>query len=140
MDFGGFSVKFFEAAGNYLFSIKGTSLALFFMFAIIFIGYPGQNTGDAVAKVLSGEVNPSAKTTMSWPLSYGDTPAHLYFPGNPGKVVYYEDIYVGYRYYGTFDVQVAYPFGYGLSYTAFDYSGFSVKENRNGTFTAEEHT
>ncbi|MBO4870012.1 MAG: glycoside hydrolase family 3 C-terminal domain-containing protein [Clostridia bacterium] len=104
---------------------------------IIFIGYPGQGAGDAVAAVLSGEVNPSAKTTMSWPLSYSDTPAHLYFPGNPGKVVYYEDIYVGYRYYGTFGVDVAYPFGYGLSYTEFEYSGFSVKENRNGTFTAE---
>lgn len=103
--------------------------------AIIFIGYPGQNTGSAVAKVLTGEVNPSAKTTMSWPKSYGDTPAHLYFPGNPGKVVYYEDIYVGYRYYGTFGVDVAYPFGYGLSYTNFEYSGFSVKENKNGTFT-----
>lgn len=107
-----------------------------FVDAIIFIGYPGQNTGNAVAKVLSGEVNPSAKTTMSWPLSYGDTPAHLYFPGNPGKAVYYEDIYVGYRYYGTFGVDVAYPFGFGLSYTEFEYSGFSVKENGNGAFTA----
>ncbi len=107
-----------------------------FVDAIIFIGYPGQNTGNAVAKVLSGEVNPSAKTTMSWPLSYSDTPAHLYFPGNPGKVVYYEDIYVGYRYYNTFDVDVAYPFGYGLSYTEFDYSDFSVIENKDGTFTA----
>ena len=104
--------------------------------AIIFIGYPGQNTGNAVARVLTGEVNPSAKTTMSWPISYSDTPAHLYFPGNPGKVVYYEDIYVGYRYYSTFDEQVAYPFGYGLSYTEFEYSDFSVKENKNGTFTA----
>ena len=104
--------------------------------AIVFIGYPGQNTGNAVAKALTGEVNPSAKTTMSWPISYSDTPAHLYFPGNPGKVVYYEDIYVGYRYYSTFDVEVAYPFGYGLSYTEFEYSDFSVKENRDGTFTA----
>ncbi|MBP5208226.1 MAG: glycoside hydrolase family 3 C-terminal domain-containing protein [Clostridia bacterium] len=104
---------------------------------IIFIGYPGQGAGDAVAAVLSGEVNPSAKTTMSWPLSYSDTPAHLYFPGNPGKAVYYEDIYVGYRYYGTFGVDVAYPFGYGLSYTEFEYSGFTVKENKNGTFTAK---
>ena len=103
---------------------------------ILFIGYPGQNAGNAVAGVLSGEVNPSAKTTMTWPLSYSDTPAHLYFPGNPGKAVYYEDIYVGYRYYNTFGVDVAYPFGYGLSYTEFEYSGFSVKENKNGTFTA----
>ncbi len=104
--------------------------------AVLFIGYPGQGAGEAVAAVLSGEVNPSAKTTMSWPVSYSDTPASLYFPGNPGKVVYYEDIYVGYRYYTTFDVETSYPFGYGLSYTEFEYSGFSVKENKDGTFTA----
>ncbi len=104
--------------------------------AIVFIGYPGQNAGNAVAAVLSGDVNPSAKTTMSWPLSYDDTPCYRYFPGNAGKTVYYEDIYVGYRYYGTFGVDTAYPFGYGLSYTEFEYSGFSVKENKDGTFTA----
>ena len=104
--------------------------------AILFIGYPGQNAGEAVAKVLSGEVNPSAKTTMSWPVSYSDTPCYKYFPGNSGKTVYYEDIYVGYRYYETFGVKTAYPFGYGLSYTEFEYSGFSIKENRDGTFTA----
>ena len=104
--------------------------------AIVFIGYPGQNAGNAVAAVLSGEVNPSAKTTMSWPMSYGDTPAYRVFPGNPGKTVYFEDIYVGYRYYETFDVNTAYPFGYGLSYTEFEYSGFSVKENGDGTFEA----
>ncbi len=104
--------------------------------AILFIGYPGQNAGESVAKVLSGEVNPNAKTTMSWPVSYSDTPCYKYFPGNSGKTVYYEDIYVGYRYYETFNVKTAYPFGYGLSYTEFDYSDFSVKENRDGTFTA----
>ena len=104
--------------------------------AILFIGYPGQNAGEAVAAVLSGEVNPSAKTTMSWPIAYTDTPCFRYFPGNSGKTVYYEDIYVGYRYYETFGVKTAYPFGYGLSYTEFEYSDFSVKENRDGTFTA----
>ena len=104
--------------------------------AVVFIGYPGQNAGNAVAAVLSGKVNPSAKTTMTWPAAYADTPTSRYFPGNPGKTVYYEDIYVGYRFYGTFDVKTAYPFGYGLSYTEYEYSGFSVKENKNGTFTA----
>ncbi len=104
--------------------------------AILFIGYPGQNAGEAVAKVLSGEVNPSAKTTMTWPEAYSDTACCRYFPGNPGKSVYYDDIYVGYRYYETFGIKVAYPFGYGLSYTEFDYSDFSVKENKDGTFTA----
>ena len=104
--------------------------------AIIFIGYPGQSTGTAVAAVLSGEVNPSAKTTMSWPIAYADTPNYSTFPGNPGKTVYYEDIYVGYRYYETFDVETAYPFGYGLSYTEFEYSDFAVKENKDGTLTA----
>ncbi|MBR4256044.1 MAG: glycoside hydrolase family 3 C-terminal domain-containing protein, partial [Clostridia bacterium] len=104
--------------------------------AILFIGYPGQNAGESVAKVLSGEVNPNAKTTMSWPVSYSDTACYRYFPGNSGKTVYYDDIYVGYRFYETFDVKTAYPFGYGLSYTEYEYSDFSVKENKNGTFTA----
>lgn len=104
--------------------------------AILFIGYPGQNAGDAVASVLCGEVAPSAKTTMTWPMEYSDTPAFNSFPGNPGKVVYYEDIYVGYRYYSSFDVKTAYPFGFGLSYTNFDYSDFAVTENADGTFTA----
>ncbi len=102
--------------------------------AVVFIGYPGQNAGNAVAAVLSGDVNPSAKTTMSWPVKYSDVPEYTSFPGNPGKVVYYEDIYAGYRYYNTFDVATAYPFGYGLSYTTFEYSGFGVKNNGDGTF------
>ena len=104
--------------------------------AVLFIGYPGQNAGDAVAAILSGDVDPSAKTTMSWPVSYTDTPEYSSFPGNPSKIVYYEDIYVGYRYYNTFDIKTAYPFGHGLSYTEFEYSDFNVKENQNESFTA----
>ncbi len=104
--------------------------------AILWIGYPGQGAGTAVARVLTGEVNPSGKTTITWPKTYNSTPAALYFPGSSTDTVYYEDIYVGYRYYETFDVGVSYPFGYGLSYTTFGYSDFKLTENGDGTVTA----
>ncbi|MBR3750480.1 MAG: glycoside hydrolase family 3 C-terminal domain-containing protein [Clostridia bacterium] len=96
---------------------------------IIYCGYAGQATGTAVASILSGKVNPSAKTTSSWPISYSDTPCAEAFPGNALDVTYFEDIYVGYRYYSTFGVDVAYPFGYGLSYTEFEYKDISLKDN-----------
>ncbi len=104
--------------------------------AILWTGYAGQGTGTAVACVLTGEVNPSAKTTITWPTTYKSTPAATHFPGSANDVTYYEDIYVGYRYYSTFDVDVAYPFGYGLSYTTFAYSHFSISKNDDGTLTA----
>ena len=87
--------------------------------AVLWTGYAGEKTGTAVAEVLCGNVNPSAKTTITWPTSCFSTPAGKYFPGTSADTVYYEDIYVGYRYYTTFGVDVAYPFGYGLSYTTF---------------------
>ncbi len=95
--------------------------------ALLWIGYPGEGAGTAVARVLTGEVNPSGKTTITWPTSYASTPASQHFPGSASSVVYYEDIYVGYRYYSTFHVDVAYPFGYGLSYTTFSYSDFRIE-------------
>ncbi len=104
--------------------------------AILWIGYPGQGAGTAVARVLTGEVNPSGKTTITWPRTYASTPASTYFPGSAIDTVYYEDIYVGYRYYETFDVAVSYPFGYGLSYTTFAYSDFKLTANADGTATA----
>ncbi len=100
--------------------------------AILWIGYPGERAGTSVAKVLLGEVNPSAKTTITWPTDYNSTPAHRHFPGNASDVTYYEDIYVGYRYYSTFNVTTAYPFGFGLSYTSFEYSDFSVEKQKDG--------
>ena len=104
--------------------------------AILYVGYAGQGTGTALASVLTGQTNPSAKTTITWPVDYDSTPAAEYFPGSASDVIYYEDIYVGYRYYSTFGVDVAYPFGYGLSYTAFAYKDFTVKKNSDGTLTA----
>lgn len=105
--------------------------------AILWVGYPGERAGTSVAKVLLGEVNPSAKTTITWPTAYDTTPAYRHFPGNAVDVTYYEDIYVGYRYYETFGVDVAYPFGYGLSYTSFEYSDFTVEKQADGSMVAK---
>ena len=104
--------------------------------AILWTGFAGEKTGTAVAEVLCGNVNPCAKTTITWPATYFSTPASEYFPGNSMDTVYYEDIYVGYRYYSTFGVDVAYPFGYGLSYTTFTYSDFDVQKQADGTLLA----
>ena len=101
--------------------------------AVLYIGYPGEQAGNAVVNVLSGKVNPSGKLTCTWPASFESTPAYNYFPGGLHDVTYYEDIYVGYRYYETFGVQVAYEFGYGLSYTEFSYSDFACVQNADGS-------
>jgi beta-glucosidase len=95
--------------------------------AILYVGLAGEEIGNSIMDVLTGTVTPSGKLTCTWPLSYDDVPDKDYF-GSTGTVIHYEDIYVGYRYYTTFDVDVAYPFGYGLSYTSFEYSDFSLTE------------
>lgn len=104
--------------------------------AILWTGFAGEKIGTAVADVLCGKVTPCAKTTITWPATYESTPAMQYFPGSSTDTVYYEDIYVGYRYYSTFGVDVAYPFGYGLSYTSFAYADFDVQKQADGTLTA----
>ncbi len=104
--------------------------------ALLWVGYPGERAGTSVARVLTGEVNPSAKTTITWPVDYMSTPSSKFFPGNASNVLYYEDIYVGYRYYNTFDVNVTYPFGYGLSYTAFTYKDFTIEKQDDNTLVA----
>lgn len=87
----------------------------------------GQAGGAALADVLTGVVSPSGRLNESIPLSLDDTPCRLNFPGSDGVVVYGEGLYVGYRYYDTLDIPVAYPFGFGLSYSAFEYSALEVK-------------
>ena len=98
--------------------------------AILLAWQPGQEAGHAIADVLSGKVNPSGKLATTIPVSYSDVPTAKNFPGypedNPVQVIYEEDIYVGYRYYSTFGVEPAYPFGYGLSYTSFDYNNIHL--------------
>ncbi len=87
---------------------------------------PGQAGGCAIADVLTGRVSPSGRLTETIPLRLVDTPSYLHFPGTNGVSVYGESSYVGYRYYDTLGVPVAYPFGYGLSYTTFSYSELVV--------------
>ncbi|MBR3755220.1 MAG: glycoside hydrolase family 3 C-terminal domain-containing protein [Clostridia bacterium] len=86
----------------------------------------GQAGAGAVADIISGKVNPSGKLPETYPMVYSDTPAYNNFPGNPATVEYRESIYIGYRYYEKAAKNVRYPFGYGLSYTTFEYSDIKL--------------
>lgn len=117
--------------------------------AILCAWLPGQEAGDAVVDVLSGKTNPSGKLTATFPNRYEDTSTSDYFPGyavegktddkqdesgfsfmkrEPWEVMYQEDIFVGYRYFQTFDVPVSYEFGYGKSYTSFEYTNLKLNQ------------
>jgi beta-glucosidase len=92
---------------------------------IVLAHYPGMENGNAVARVLLGEVNPSGKLPVTFPVRLEDTPAFVNYPG--GKEVRYgEGIFVGYRHYDMKDVAPLFPFGHGLSYTEFAYSDLQV--------------
>ncbi|MBR5562017.1 MAG: glycoside hydrolase family 3 C-terminal domain-containing protein [Clostridia bacterium] len=86
----------------------------------------GQAGAGAVADIISGAVNPSGKLPETYPMFYADTPAKNNFPGNPASVEYRESVYIGYRYYEKAKKAVRYPFGFGLSYTTFEYSDIKV--------------
>ncbi|MBQ6605220.1 MAG: glycoside hydrolase family 3 C-terminal domain-containing protein [Tidjanibacter sp.] len=130
--------------------------------AILLAWTPGQEGGLAVADVLTGAANPSGKLPMTFPLNYLDIPSSANFPyataannqggmggfggygmggqqqrlrKNTDYTEYAEGIYVGYRYFQSANKEVSYPFGFGLSYTTFEYSKPAVKANANG-FTA----
>ncbi|MDX8341159.1 glycoside hydrolase family 3 C-terminal domain-containing protein [Draconibacterium sp. IB214405] len=98
--------------------------------AILIAWQPGQEAGDAVADVITGNINPSGKLPMSFPVKYEDVSSAKNFPGTPAEkpeqVIYEEGIYVGYRYFNSFNVETSYPFGYGLSYTGFNYSNLKL--------------
>ena len=91
----------------------------------------GQAGGTAVANILYGKVNPSGKLAETIPLKLSDNPSYLNFGGGE-KVEYREGVFVGYRYYDTKEMDVAYPFGYGLSYTTFACSDLKIS-NENPT-------
>lgn len=93
--------------------------------AILVAHLGGQAAAGAIADILTGAVNPSAKFAETWPLALEHNPSHLNFPGKE-SVVYSEGIYVGYRYYEKKNLPVLFPFGYGLSYTSFAYSNLKV--------------
>ncbi|WCN05046.1 glycoside hydrolase family 3 C-terminal domain-containing protein [Streptomyces sp. M92] len=92
----------------------------------------GQAGGGALARVLFGEVNPSGKLAETIPLRLADCPSHLSFPGEEGRVRYGEGVFVGYRGYDATGREVAFPFGHGLSYTTFAYSGLRAKVSEDG--------
>ncbi|MHC3000071.1 glycoside hydrolase family 3 C-terminal domain-containing protein [Microbacterium sp. HJ5] len=92
----------------------------------------GQAGGGAVADVLFGDVNPSAKLTETIPHRLEDTPAFLDFPGEFSHVRYGEGLFVGYRWYDARRMEVAFPFGHGLSYTTFSYGDATAKVNATG--------
>ncbi len=97
----------------------------------ILLGFqPGQEAGDAIADVITGKVNPSGKLACTLPVDYNDIPSAENFPGtpkdNPQQVIYDDGIYVGYRYFNSFNVKTSFPFGFGLSYTDFDYSDLTL--------------
>jgi beta-glucosidase len=114
--------------------------------AILCAWQAGQEGGNSVVDVLSGKQSPSGKFTMTWPVKFNDAYSSKNFPidqdpridmmnqgsksanvRNVDYTDYEEDIYVGYRYFDSFDVPVAYPFGFGLSYTTFDYTDASCR-------------
>lgn len=86
----------------------------------------GQAGAGAVADVLFGKVNPSGKLAETFPMKLEDTPAFLNFPGEQGEVLYGERIFVGYRYYDEKKIEPLFPFGFGLSYTTFEYSDLKL--------------
>jgi beta-glucosidase len=114
--------------------------------AILLAWQPGQEAGHAIADVLSGRVTPSGKLASTFPLEWEDVPSSANFPGKTllgpdpdegrgfmrgdraAEVEYQDDIWVGYRHFATRGEKVAYPFGYGLSYTTFDYGEATLAE------------
>ena len=94
----------------------------------------GQAGASAVLKVILGEVNPSGKLSESYPIRYEDCSSAPYFPAKQRSVEYREGLYVGYRYYETAKIPVLFPFGFGMSYTSFEYSGLKATD-KAATFT-----
>ena len=94
----------------------------------------GQAGAGAMLDLITGRENPSGKLAETYPLLYTDTPSAPYYPAKERNSDYREALFVGYRYFDTFDVPVRYPFGFGLSYTSFEYSDLKVDE-KGATFT-----
>jgi len=96
--------------------------------ALLYAWYPGLEGGNALAHVLFGDVNPSGKLPCTFPKRLADSPAHSLnaYPGTNGTVVYKEGLLVGYRWFDTKKIKPLFPFGYGLSYTTFEYSNLNL--------------
>lgn len=104
--------------------------------AVLLSWYSGMEGGNAIANVLFGDVNPSGKLPATFPKKLADSPAHSFgpsgFPGVNGRVTYSEGVLVGYRWFDTKNIEPLFPFGHGLSYTKFEYSGLKLVPAKDG--------
>ena len=109
--------------------------------AVLQAWYPGMEGGNALAKVLFGDVNPSGKLPATFPKKLADSPAHALgnYPGTNGTVTYAEGLLVGYRWFDTKQTEPLFPFGFGLSYTTFEYSNLKLLpgDGTNSLVTAQ---
>src|ERR687890_990803 len=98
--------------------------------AVLYAWYPGMEGGSALARVLFGDVSPSGKLPCTFPVRLEDSPAHALgaYPGKDGTVRYEEGLLVGYRWFDTKRIAPLFPFGHGLSYTRFEYSGLKLTQ------------
>ena len=119
--------------------INGTPVAMPWLDdvnAVMEAYYPGQEGGNAIARVLFGEVNPSGKLPETFPVKLSDNPAWGNYPGENNEVHYDEGIFVGYRHYDANNVEPLFPFGHGLSYTSFEYNDLKITKSGD-SFLAE---
>ena len=109
--------------------------------AVLQAWYPGMEGGNALAKVLFGDVNPSGKLPATFPKKLSDSPAHALgnYPGTNGTVTYAEGLLVGYRWFDARQIEPLFPFGFGLSYTTFEYSNLKLLpgDGTNAFMTAQ---
>ena len=96
--------------------------------ALLFMGLGGEAAAGAALELLSGRANPSGKLSETFPILYSDMPVSQYYPGTQATSEYREGLYVGYRYFETAHKDVRFPFGFGLSYTTFEYNNLSVTD------------
>lgn len=103
--------------------------------AVLHAWYPGMEGGNALARVLFGDVSPSGKLPFTFPVRLEDSPAHALgaYPGKDGTVRYEEGLLVGYRWFDAKAIEPLFPFGHGLSYTRFEYSGLRLVEGTDAT-------
>ena len=102
--------------------------------------YPGMEGGTAIAKALFGDINPSGKLTFTWPKRLEDSPSHAIGTQDRDNVNYKEGVFVGYRYFDTKGIVPQFPFGYGLSYSQFKYTGLQVAMGRTDLLVSAKVT
>ena len=100
--------------------------------ALLYAWYPGQEFGYALADLVFGDASPSGRLPTTFPVRYEDNPCIDAYPGSGGVVAYTEGVFVGYRHYDARQVEPLFPFGFGLSYTAFDYGDVTAHSDDEG--------